>query len=294
MTASISKPRRAITLRTYAELRQYAEAFGTGGLNLLILIGSPGIAKSKTIQQVVADRACWLEGNATPFGIYQAVYEHLDQPIVIDDVDSLYCDRAAVRLLKCLCQTDPVKTVAWHSNALGPRAEIPRSFSTTSRVCIIANEWKELNANISAVQDRGLVVFFEPTPEEIHRQVAEWFWDQVVFDWFGQYLHLIPEPSMRHYVQASELKDLGLDWVQVMLSDTVPEKALLVAKLKADPSYLDEADRVRAFQELGGGAQTTYYKWAKRIRSPVGTSALRLKVKGKQPVIGPRLRVVNG
>jgi hypothetical protein len=80
-------------------------------------------------------------------------------------------------------------------------------------VCIIANEWKSLNANVAAVQDRGHLVFFESTPQEIHWQVAKWFWGQEVFDWFAEYLHLIPEPSMRHYVRAAELKEARLDWV---------------------------------------------------------------------------------
>jgi hypothetical protein len=35
--------------------------------------------------------------------------------VAIDDVDGLYASNAAVRLLKCLCQTDPVKRVTWQS-----------------------------------------------------------------------------------------------------------------------------------------------------------------------------------
>ena len=163
--------------------------------------------------------------NATAFGMYHGLFENRDRPVVMDDVDSLYTDAAAVRLLKCLCQTDPVKRLAWYSAAAGSGAGLPRDFETTSRVCVIANEWKELNANVAAVQDRGHVVFFEPSPEEIHRKTAEWFWDQEVFDWFAVYLHLIPAPSMRHYIRAAELKAAGLDWVKVLLSDTVPAKA---------------------------------------------------------------------
>ena len=35
--------------------------------------------------------------------------------MVIDDVDSLYANRNGIRLLKCLCQTEPEKSVAWQS-----------------------------------------------------------------------------------------------------------------------------------------------------------------------------------
>jgi hypothetical protein len=72
---------------------------------------------------------------------------------VIDDVDSLYADRSGVRLLKCLCQTEDDKTVAWHSDARSlERQRIPREFSTKSRVVIISNDWQMLNKNVAAPQ----------------------------------------------------------------------------------------------------------------------------------------------
>ena len=50
------------------------------------------------------------------------LWECRDEPVVIDDVDSLYADRAAVRLLKGLCQTEARKTVAWESSTPGTGA----------------------------------------------------------------------------------------------------------------------------------------------------------------------------
>jgi hypothetical protein len=255
MTDRITRPKHAIVVTSYAELEQFVSAFSAGHLNLLILIGRAGISKSQTIRQAVGEGTCWIESNATAFGIYQKLYQHRDQLVVIDDVDTLYSDRAAVRLLKCVAQTDAVKNIAWHSAAVGTSAvEIPREFKTRSRVCIIANDWKVLDANVAAVQDRGHLVLFEPSAEEIHKRVAEWFWDQHVFDWMAEHLHLIPELSMRHYIRAAELKASGIDWVKILLSESVPEKALLVAKLRADPQYHEERERVKAFRERGGGS----------------------------------------
>ena len=271
MTERIHKPEGAATLGTYEELTQFVSAFANAHLNLLIVIGRAGIAKSQTVRQSVGKKVCWVEGNATAFGIYTKLWQHRDQLVVIDDVDSLYADRAAVRLLKCICQTDPKKNVAWNSGAVGKSSDdIPRSFETTSRTCIIANDWKTLDANTAAVQDRGHLVFFEPPAAEVHRQVAEWFWDQDVFDWFGEHLHIIPNLSMRHYVRAYELKQSGIDWVKVLLADAVSEKALLLAKLRADTSFTEERQRVEAFKQLGGGGKTTYYKHLKRLREQGG------------------------
>ncbi|QDV81274.1 hypothetical protein [Planctomycetes bacterium TBK1r] len=273
MSERKSRPKNAVQIDSYEEFETYIQAFAAGHLNLLILVGRAGVAKSQTVRKTLGDNVCWIESNATAFGIYCELAAHRDELVVIDDVDSLYSDKQAVRLLKCLCQTDESKSLAWHSASTGKMSEgLPSSFETKSRVCIIANEWKSLSANTAAVEDRGHVLFFEPTGEAVHRKVAGWFWDQEVHDWFADFLHLIPNLSMRHYVRAAELKAAGIDWVKTILSDEIPEKAMLVAKLKADTSFAEERDRVRAFTELGGGNKTTWYKWSNRICSPSSKS----------------------
>ena len=52
-----------------------------------IVIGSGGLAKSRTVRKTLGPTACWIEGNATPFGMYLKLYHHRDQFVVIDDVD---------------------------------------------------------------------------------------------------------------------------------------------------------------------------------------------------------------
>ena len=39
---------------------------------------------------------------------------------------------------------------------------MPREFTTRSRVVIISNDWKTLNKNVAALQDRGHVFLFQP------------------------------------------------------------------------------------------------------------------------------------
>jgi hypothetical protein len=58
--------------------------------------------------------------------------------------------KAGIRLLKCLCQTEQEKSVAWHTDARSlEKHGVPREFTTTSRVIIICNDWKTLNNNVS-------------------------------------------------------------------------------------------------------------------------------------------------
>jgi hypothetical protein len=262
-------PEGAIPLTTYAGLDRHVRAFARGTFNLLILLGAPGLQKSRVVRDALPD-ACWIECHATPLGIYRRLWECRDEPVVIDDVDSLHANRAAVRLLKALCQTEPRKTIAWESDAPAlRREEIPRRFSTSSRVLIVANDWRTLNANVAALEDRGHVLAFEPAALEVHLRTATWFWDQEVFDWIGTHLHLITRPSMRHYHAAWEQKQAGLEWRENMLARWLSGPRLLAARLRADPAFATEEDRARAFVALGGGCRATYFNHAKQLRPAV-------------------------
>jgi hypothetical protein len=76
-----------LRLTTYERLDEYLRAFAKGHFHLMILVGAGGLAKSRSVRAVLSDgEACWIEGNATPFGMYAKLYRHRDEFVVIDDV----------------------------------------------------------------------------------------------------------------------------------------------------------------------------------------------------------------
>jgi hypothetical protein len=260
------QPHKVLHRTTYQRLEQYLGAFAQGHFHLLILVGAGGLAKSRSVRAVLDGKACWIEGNATPFGMYVKLYRHRDQFIVIDDVDALYADRSGVRLLKCLCQTEEEKSVAWHTDARSlERQGIPREFTTKSRVVIISNEWKTLNKNVGALQDRGHVLLFQPSAVEVHTQAGKWFDDQEIYAWFASNLHRVREPSLRHYVRARELKAAGMDWTEVVAADAENPRARLAAELLASATYATTAERVNAFVEQRGGCRATFFNYRRRL-----------------------------
>ncbi|MFO0892646.1 MAG: hypothetical protein U0790_26325 [Isosphaeraceae bacterium] len=260
------RPHKVLHITTYRRLEEYLRAFAQGHFHLLILVGSGGLAKSRSVRAALDGEACWIEGNATPFGMYVKLYKHRDQFVVIDDVDALYADRSGVRLLKCLCQTEEEKAVAWHSDARGlERQGIPREFTTRSRVVIISNDWRTLNRNVAALQDRGHVLLFQPTAAEVHAQAGKWFDDREIHDWFAANLHRVREPSLRHYVRARELKAAGMDWTEVLAAEDENPRARLAAELLASTTHESTAARVRAFVEQGGGCRATFFNYRRKL-----------------------------
>jgi hypothetical protein len=265
-TSKKGRPKGALYIVTYARLEAYLTAFASGHLNLLILVGEAGLAKTRTVHSVLGDTVCWIEGNATPFGMYEKLFRHRDELVVIDDVDSLYADRSGIRLLKCLCQTEDEKKVAWHSDAKSlERHRIPREFTTRSRVIIICNDWKTLNRNVAALQDRGHVLVFEPAASEVHRKAGEWFSDQEIYDWFGQNIHRMTEPSFRHYVRARELKSAGMDWKDVLAAHPQNKRSRMVAEIMGNTSYHTMKERAAAFVQMGGGCRATFFNHKRRL-----------------------------
>ncbi len=266
---SKSLSRSPMLLHTYDDLRKYARAFADGHLNLLVVLGNPGLGKSQILKASIGDHACAIEGRTSAFGMYLRLFEHRNQPVLIDDVDELHRDRDAIRLLKSLCQTDHVKKLSWNSAAsLGTKKSVPDTFTTTSNVAIVANDWQRLNLDIAALEDRGHVVEFVPEAIEVHHQAATWFWDQEVFDFIGTNLSLLEQPSFRHYVTAAELKQARLDWRGGVLARCLSGTRLAVAQLKANSQFSSEEERARAFVAAGHGCRATYFNIAKTLPPP--------------------------
>ena len=222
------------------------------------------------MRAVLGESACWIEGNATPFGMYEKLFRHRDQFIVIDDVDSLYADKSGIRLLKCLCQTEDEKRVAWHTDARSlERHAIPREFVTKSRVIIICNDWRTLNSNVSALQDRGHVLVFQPSAAKVRAQAGEWFRDKEpeIYEWFGKNLHRMREPSFRYYVRAAELKAAEMDWREALEIEEDNRRAKLAAEIVASGAYNSTGEMVRAFVQQGGGCRATFFNHRRRLGS---------------------------
>ncbi len=53
MTRSGEPPTGALVVQTYRELDQFVGAFAEGLLNLLLIIGRPGVQKSRAVQLLV-------------------------------------------------------------------------------------------------------------------------------------------------------------------------------------------------------------------------------------------------
>ncbi|HEV2971281.1 MAG TPA: UvrB/UvrC motif-containing protein [Pirellulales bacterium] len=218
-----------------------------------------------------------IKGKHTPYDLYRKLYEFRRDPLVLDDLDGLLKSSDNTAMLKCVCETKPLKRVEWgsaRSPSTGSGHGAPPSFDSISRVCILANEWNSLNRNITALHDRGVLILFRPTALEIHREVGRggWFADEEIFHFIDNHLYLMTNSSFRFYVTAAKHKESGLDWRSLILrtlESAADPGLILVAKLMADREFdrlsAPEAARERAFKVACGESRATYHRHKKLL-----------------------------
>jgi hypothetical protein len=149
---------------------------------------------------------------------------------------------------------------------------IPQAFETTSRICIICNDWAILTTKFAALLDRGTVVFFDPDAAELHRSVGQWFQDPEIHAFIGDHLAEIARPSIRFYLHAASHKRQDLDWKAVLLESWTNDQERgdpaekLVQRLLADPSFKTDKERIAAFVDHpDGGSRRTWFNVKRRL-----------------------------
>lgn len=268
-------PREVIRLTEYVQLDLYLTKFARGELGLVLLLGRHGTGKSETVKHALtvsaktgdgagmaSEGTLIVEGHMQPFGLYRQLWDNRNQPIVLDDLDRLYADPDCVRLLKPLCNTVREKRLHWLTNLTLNDKTLPPTFTTASSVILIANEWKSLNPNVRALEDRAIILHFCPSNEEVHRKVGQWLDDPEVYDFIGRLLPMIPAVSMRHYCKGSQLRRAGFgDWRNSQLQMIIPDRRVAcVMAIQHDPESRSEQQRIARFVATTGASRATYFR----------------------------------
>ena len=262
-------PEHAIRITTFDEFRDDIAAFAKGKYNSLLVIGNNGLSKTEAIRSMV-ENPLVLTGEPTAWKLYQELHDHRDSTVILDDVSTkFYRDSKSLAYLKQLMETKQVKTLKWQTNAAGDGLSYPSEFDTTSKVAILTNSWDSINEHVRAVEGRATTIVFDPSPEEVHREVGRggWFKDQEVFDFVWENQGLITKPNMRLYTKILEQKRAGRPWrsrgIEMMVGDG---RLNQIAQLLADPTFKNNTQRCKRFIELGYGKRATFYNLLKEFR----------------------------
>jgi hypothetical protein len=240
-----------IQIEEVKKLRELCEKIAAGVAPAVMLVGPPGQGKTETLKNAIGKRPyLYLRGRVSAPSLYQKLYHHRDQLVVLDDTAEMLKDRQVQELLRDLSETTRSRVISWHTQSPNPIGKkIPDSFQTKSPLCVIANEigidgvWPALKSRCMEVQ----VHFTWPDLiKEVRRN--KWFKNEEILAYVEKNARCVPD--LRLLTTAESVKRLGIaDWKQLFGS---PERPLgasvdwerLVTLIGRDPGIgLEELHR---------------------------------------------------
>lgn len=233
-----SIPEKAQRVNRYAQLRELYEGYATGKVNLVVVLGPPGVGKGQGLKAALEGKGgLYVKGYRTPLKFHMELFHHKDMPVAIDDADSFLSDRKLREAIKHLTETDQYKKIDYGSTTKLLKDEgVPGYFYTTSGCAIVCNSWDSDDPICAAIESRAEFIHFTPDWDEVYKAVGEWFWDQEIYDYLWERLPLLKQPDMRLVVRAWDRKKGGLKempWQGVIDAHVDDQHNLLLRTLLA-------------------------------------------------------------
>jgi len=160
-------------VNTYEKLEIFVDRWIAGTIDLLIIESGAGLGKSSLIKEKLKEKKhLAVNSHVTPLMNYKQLYQHKNELIWLDDIASLFLNKINISLMKQVCESTIVKSVSYNtsSNLL---ANVPQSFTTTSKTLISCNRLEGDNVHVKAIKDRAFHVVFSPTRKEILEKMQE-------------------------------------------------------------------------------------------------------------------------
>lgn len=106
----------------YATFERMAARVAKGTCRSLIVSGAPGLGKSFTVLQALAEADTdheVIRGSISAVGLYVALWNNREtgQVLVLDDCDAVFQDDTALNLLKAVLETGKRRRVSWKKQA---------------------------------------------------------------------------------------------------------------------------------------------------------------------------------
>ena len=227
MSRSCLVPREAITIRPYSAIEKVVERFFTGDdPRALMILGCPGIGKDEICQKYIRKHPGLavdppLSGLSKPLATYKAGFDNLHRLLIFIDGEGLWATDNGKELMRQFTEQKLHKWISWPTTCKQLDG-YPQQYQTTSRVAFILNRWINNPADpfYDKILDQVNLYHFDPTPYGIHAYVADWFWDQEVFDFVAAQLHHTVNLSCRAYNNAAGWKAAGEPWQRYFLRGT--------------------------------------------------------------------------
>lgn len=254
-------------ITTYEQLNHWLGSFDDSRTQVLFLVGPKGTGKTRIVRQLYSDYR-WITGQATAYSLYLDLQNNRNRNFVLDDPDGLYKNKDCIRILKQWCQTEPTKKITWmNATTMKDGSLLKPEIEVTSRVIIISNDWRRLNDNVGALEDRGRILEFAPSKREIHSYAQTFFTDAEILSFVNIRLteHRVKDLSLRDYLDAQDAKETEDDWRYLLSEKWKLDESETIFKNLQGVRFTTEGDRAAEWQRLTGMSRGSYYNVRTRL-----------------------------
>lgn len=261
-------------IRTYKELIFFINMFKNSNSELLIVESRGGCGKSRIVEEHMQNMPhAIVHSHITPMQLYILGYKYRDLPLIFDDVDGLLYNKQTMALLKMFCETRDTKTIGWYSTSnILKSQKIPQTYKTKSKVLILTNNFQALSKKVGALQDRGWLIEFKPTDEELLKKMEDikiYYKNKLTKKEINKVYNLIKKHSkdgdfsLRTFVKGVSLyKQCKIiedsSWEKNLLSDmNINPKVVLFNGIMT--KYNSDKERVTIWEKEGFSKRSFYY-----------------------------------
>ena len=230
----------------------------------LIVMSKGGLGKTSLLKEIMGcrDGYVFINTHSTPLKTYLTLYERRDAPVVFDDLDAVLRNKIFFSMLKSLADTSPIKELHYNTTS-ALLANAPESFTTTSNVCLLLNEFDVHNHTLEPLLSRGFFIEFKPSRKEILKKIKSIAESQnmpdtikYVYEYFEQHYEKIQSLSLRTFIKAVQLyTDNPKAWKERFLKEVgFDDKIIQYLLLKE--WYKTDEERIQHYK----WSRATYYR----------------------------------
>ena len=252
------------TVNQYSEFKQIISSFGKAEQNLLVIVSDGGLGKTFTVETTLKQNGKGkahtkkdyfiVKGHCTPKKLYEELYHHRNELIILDDVDALLSNPVSVAILKQACDTTAVKEVQYNTTQKG---DVPSMFKTKSKMLLLLNRLPSKNENVMAFLSRGLFINFCPSPKEIFTELISFAHDKKITEFISKNIKKLSQINFRIYKHAFQLKSAGLNWERYLL-EQFQLRDLEEVAIQVTETRKPYAERIAMWKLITGKGQSSY------------------------------------
>ena len=234
-------------------------------IHAMIICGEAGLGKSWNTKKALAvanQKFTLINTYATPLELYQLLYEHKDNEIIIlDDIFKIFEDDVSLGIL--LSAMWEPRIVSYFSSS--SKLKIPNSFDFNSKIVILCND---IPSKLRSVLSRCFIFrqkfSYQTKVKMIYELCKQEKIEVEVADFIKEHTNQAFNIDLRLPFKISDIKNNNEEWTEIALSQVeADERKCFIIDLNSNGKTVKE--QIKEFTERFGQSRATFFNLKREL-----------------------------